>query len=561
MTRVTTFCLLITFYTVYTYFFGLYFYYTGPKPAQHKDHNKTAYTKLKPKLPLLKLGLREKVKGKQMSVGEAFDSGLLHFNPLQLQNKEGEKFSLQEAAVLGMADPHTIRALYRTVEPNCLGRLLDNGEIDPETMDCVDGESGIKMKLAQAIEVGRLDADKVFYMEKPSRNILTLGAAIDEGKLNVDNGKFTDPNSGQEMTLAEAIKQRVIDPDVNADKLTNQVCAVKCLKEHMNMKSKWVKDPLSEDTLTVEDAIFEGVIDLGTVDYVNIAAKTHEGTFIPQAVDDKCVSLKVAKGIMGAVGKMALGNLIALDHIDSDTGRFTHPDTKRVMTIQEATEHGFIEPSVIFFEDVPNKRITSLYAHIADGRFNPKVGKFRDPVSKKEVTIAYAVKKKIINPHVDGEKYLVNKKVLKDLIKNGKIDSSAAMFTTPNGDNIPLRKALAEGYLSPESLVKVDNKTGFISLVNDGSRAAAEALMETKKKLDWVASIEDTLAVASKPAEDNDEITQLLTSLDVSSGVCVVHWVCVWVGGGREFVFHSGVTLWWVGYYYSLDLKVLVVNS
>lgn len=294
-------------------------------------------------------------------------------------------------------------------------------------------------------------------METSSRNILSLGAAIEEKKWDAETGKLVDPVSGREMTLADAIANRVIEPNVYADKLANQICALKCLNDHMDTKSTWVKSPVNGSELSVEDSILEGVIDLPSVDYVNVNSSTHQGTFIPHAVESELLAPKVGKDILGAVSKMSLGNVLALEHIDPNTGKFIHPDTKRQMSIKEAIDNGFIEPSVVFFEDPANDRITSLYTHTEEGKFNPSFGKFKDPFTGLEVSIANAIKKKVINPHIDPEKFLSGKKPIQDLIKSGKIDPNTAIFVAPDGTKMTLKEALANGLLSPESVVKVTN--------------------------------------------------------------------------------------------------------
>ena len=397
---------------------------------------------------------------------EAFESGVLQFNPLHIENQNGDQFSMHEAAMLGLLEPHVAREIFRSIEPNSLARLIEKKEIDPKTGMYYDKDSKTTMTLAEAIECGKLDADQVFYVDCSSRNVMSLGAAIEDRKLDLETGMLVDPVSGRQMTLAEAIEKRVIDPSVDADKLANQICALKCLKDHMDVKSKWVKHPVDGSELTVEDSILEGVLEIPTVEYVKVQSTTHDGTFIPEAIEMEYIEPRVGKKILGAVSKMSLGNVLALEHIDPNTGKFIHPDTKRKMSIKEAIDNGFLEPSVVFFEDCSADKITSLQAHIDDGKFDPKYGKFRDPHTGLEISISNAIKKKLISPHVDPEKFLMGKKPVQDFIKSGKIDPNTSIFVTPDGKEMSLKEALANGFLSPESLVKIDPRTGHVTLAD-----------------------------------------------------------------------------------------------
>ena len=96
---------------------------------------------------------------------------------------------------------------------------------------------------------------------------------------------------------------------------------------------------------------------------------------LPEAVASGDISESTARDVLGALSKMTLGQMLDSKLIDPNTGKYIHPETKRRMTIKEAIDQGFIQPSVVFFEDTANDRIASLQSFIDDGRFNPAYGK------------------------------------------------------------------------------------------------------------------------------------------------------------------------------------------
>lgn len=186
------------------------------------------------------------------------------------------------------------------------------------------------------------------------------------------------------------------------------------------------------------------------------------------AAQDK-INPKTAKKIYGAMSKMALGEALAQSQIDPVTGKFIHPDTKEKMTIAAAIGKGLLDPYSMFFVDPETGNVTSLGAFIEEGKFNPVTGKFKDPATGLEVSINSAIKKGIIEPHIDPDRYIEAKCPLKVLLDGGKVSPSNATFVTPDGEEMSLKDALAEGFITPDTIIKMDPKTGHIMGSEDGN--------------------------------------------------------------------------------------------
>ncbi len=188
---------------------------------------------------------------------------------------------------------------------------------------------------------------------------------------------------------------------------------------------------------------------------------------ISEAAAQEKVSPKVAKKIYGAMSKMALGEALSQSQIDPVSGKFIHPDTKQKMSIADAIEQGLLDPNTIFFVDPETGNVTSLGAAIADGKFNPVTGKFKDPATGLEVSLNSAIKKGIIKPDIHPDSFVEEKCPLKELLDNGKVVPSAATFVTPDGQEMSLKDALAEGFITPDSVIRMDPKTGHISAAGE----------------------------------------------------------------------------------------------
>ena len=120
--------------------------------------------------------------------------------------------------------------------------------------------------------------------------------------------------------------------------------------------------------------MFPGILDVSNIQHINTGDEVQAAQNLPEAIANGDISESTARDLLNAFSKMTLGQILDSKLIDPNTGKYIHPETKRRMTIKEAIDQGFIQPSVIFFEDTANDRIASLQSFIDDGRFNPTYG-------------------------------------------------------------------------------------------------------------------------------------------------------------------------------------------
>ena len=468
------------------------------------DINTAIYEQIKGDLDTTKGKIVDQKTGREMNISDAFESGVLHMDPLCVEDAHGDKYTLQEAAVLGLVDLPTARAIYKALEPYALDKLIETGEFRPSTGEYVNPKTGRAMPLSEAIHGEMLDPKKVFYTDVPHHNVVSLGSAIENKKWDADRGTVVDSRTGQEMMPQEAMQKHVIDPKVDADKLCAQISALKFLKAHMDTGIRGVRHPVTGEDISLEQAIKDGILDLGCMDFVDIT--TGQSMSIPEAVDAKLIDQDTAKQLYAAAAGGSIAEALSQRLIDPNTGKFIHPDTKRKMTIKEATDKGFLDPNAIFFVDPTTNKVMSLAAATEEGRFNPMTGKFRDPLTNLEVSISNAIKQGIVTPTINPAVMIEDKASIQEMIGAGKVTSQNATFVTPDGQTMSLKKALANGFLTADSTVKIDPETGRIMLAEDGDML--QALMSTKKQLDWLEGVETTLGTQGRPSEELSELQE-----------------------------------------------------
>ena len=467
--------------------------------------NVTIYESIREGLNGDRRGIKDGVTGELLSVDEAVERRLLHLDPLCLETSDGERYSLQDAVQLGLIDPQTLKEILHAMEPHALASYIEKGQIDPKTGEFINPKTKKPMCLAHAIEQDILDPNKVFFTDVPCRTVTSLSAAIENGKWNPETGMVTDPKTGREMSLADGIARRIVDPNVDADKLASQMSALKFLKENMDTSMKGVKNTLSGEDVSVEEAVLDGILDIPNVDYVNLA--TTQSLPIPEASTLGLIEPLTAKTILAALSQGSLQNALEEAHIDPNTGKFIHPETKRKMTIKEAIDAGHLDPTTIFMVDPAIGSGVSLDTLIKDGRFNPTTGKFKDPLSNLEVSMANAIRKGIINPRLNPEEMIEERAALKNLMESGRVNTQDGVFLTPDGQTIPLKEAMTNGYVTPDSVVKVDPKTGQVSSVDDSD--IIRALINTKKNIDWVGNIEKAVSASGRVPQDAETLARM----------------------------------------------------
>ena len=84
---------------------------------------------------------------------------------------------------------------------------------------------------------------------------------------------------------------------------------------------------------------------------------------------------------------------------------------------------------------------------------------------------------------------------------------------TPDGQTLPLKEAMANGYVTNDSVVRVDPKTGHVTTVDDGD--IIRALINTKKNMDWVGNIEKAMSASGRAPQEAKTLERMETGHQV----------------------------------------------
>lgn len=490
--------------------------------------------KLRNRKELEKKYVTDPVSGKKLTVTEALRSGLLTLDPLSFVLPDGSKCTVFEAAQKGLIDASTLSEIAMLLEPYSLQRYISEGTIDANRGQYVDPVTGERMSLAEAISRGKLDPEGVFFVDNLGRSVLSLSTAIKNKKFDAESGCFIDPLTGKKLTIAEAILRGLISADVNAEEMSSRLSSAKVLGALFESKVGGIKDPRTGEEISLEDAVLDGILDVEKAEFVHPGTKQRMP--LSEAVARGLLSPETAKKVLEAMSHSSLEDLITQKRIDLATGRFIDPETKRRITIKEAIEKGLLDPGSVFLVNPSDNLPVSLSTLIRDGKFNPETGKFRDASTGLEVSIATAVKQGTIATRFEADDLLDGKRALKDLLEGRKVSQNSAMFVLPNGDVIPLKEAMANGFLSSEAAVKVDRETGNVVLA-DGSEAVVQALIDTKSHLDFVNGVESQIAQQEPVTDDAGHLRQLTAVNEVSYSL--QQYSCDSLAGGGHDVMSS----------------------
>ncbi len=260
----------------------------------------------------------------------------------------GERLSLEAAISEGVVDP--VSGRFRDLRSGKQISLLDARDrqliqekvtlTEAATAGILD-ESGQfwdsrrcrRLTLMEAIERGLLDTDTKCILDPRTEELLSLSEAIARGLIN-PQGKFVHPTTGQELSIQAAVNQGL----------------AQLLQENIHFPERGVQDTITEETITMSEAIARGYIDPSRGVYIN--KSTGREMSIDDAVAKGLISHSLAKqlqepsGLRDIIGK-ELSVLEALKRglIDHKSGRVIDPSSGRNMSIEDAVGAGVLDPT------------------------------------------------------------------------------------------------------------------------------------------------------------------------------------------------------------------------
>ena len=402
---------------------------------------------------------------RDVSLEEAMSQGLINIARNEFKLPSGETISIEEALARKVVAPTAAKQILDIYKDNSIGKLIDEGKFDPETGLVTDPNTGHTLSLQAAIAQRIIDPNMIFFYDNSSGKVMNLASAIESGLFNPETGKFKDPKTGEELTLSEAVLRGLIQPHVEPEQISEMCDTLEKLEKVLDPRLKCVISPYSEEPISLEEAIITGILDLKNGLFKNPV--TGETMTIAEAIKAEKIDPKLAVQFLDGLDKLSLKESQKKGVLDLETGMVCDPLTGERKTMQDAIDDGSFNPNSVMLVDNETGNIISLGALIDAGRFDPKTGQYQDPKTGERISLAEAVRRGLLEPEILPERFADTSSTLRDLIDSNKVNPRSTNFIAPNNQKMSLRDALANGFLTMSSKVKVDPQTGCVSLASD----------------------------------------------------------------------------------------------
>ena len=479
-------------------------------------------------------GIKDPRTGKEIPLSDAVMAGILDMSTGKYVNPQtGEKLSLSEAVDVELISLEMARQLLAAMDENSLAK----SNIDIRTGEYVDPDTQLRMSIQEAIDCGYIEPAAVFLVDSTSGQFTTLASLMENYNDSVNDdigncrfdpvaGAFVNGQTSEMVNLADAISSGFISPGLEVEQMSTNMTVLKALSEHVDTNLSGIRDPRTGEELSLPEAIMAGIIDLSSGEIVNM--DTGERLPITDAIAAEQVSLEMGKQLLSAMNRNSLAN----SNIDLSTGKYVDPETQQSMSVDEAIRLGFVEPSAVFMVDPVSGQLASLATLIDNGSFNPATGKIRNSTTGLEISIATAERNGIAVADFSVDSFMPPENMsVKDLVNSRRSDvdeSASTVFVTPGGQKMSVQDAVAAGFITAETAVQVDRRSGSVSIVDQSQGELVDAFAATKSIEDWLDDVEQRLSSCNSRMDlDNAaSVRQEIVSLEVSLLTLLVSLVC-----------------------------------
>ncbi|XP_021351801.1 dystonin-like isoform X4 [Mizuhopecten yessoensis] len=437
-----------------------------------------------------------------ISLEEAFEKDIIDFAKGEFKTSNGEKLSLEQAASRNLIEPELLKEILEAYKENSLGELIDSGRFDGETGLVTDPKSGHSLSLQAAIAQKLVDPNLIFLYDMPSQKLISLATAIEEGRYDLTTGQYCNPLTGELLSLSQAEKVGLVKCRLDPDAMARTAQTLERLQKLMDTSIPAVKSPYSDGTMTLEEAIKAGILNVQQGEFWN--PRTAEVVPLTAAFKAEKVNPHAAMSLLDALDKLSLQQAIDDGYIDPTTGEFIPSERARPISIQEAIGKGLLNLDNVFVVDKDNDNIVSLGTLVASGKFDPATGTVIDPNTGQNLSLAEAIARGVIDAGIRPDQFIDSSVTLKELIDSGKVNPRTTDFCAPNDHKMSLRDALANGFLTMNSKVKMDHESGCVVLGSD--EEVVKALVDIRENSEWLHGIEQALVSRQKPSQRLERI-------------------------------------------------------
>ncbi|XP_041359572.1 microtubule-actin cross-linking factor 1, isoforms 1/2/3/5-like isoform X3 [Gigantopelta aegis] len=424
-------------------------------------------------------------------------------------SKSEATLSLVQAIDKGLYD----RAMGTITDPVTWKQMsileaVESGRINASCCEIVDPDHGNSMSLTDAVKKGVIDPVSGVYIHKKTNKRIPLDEAVKRGLLHcptslldvvvdgslLEDGKVYDKTSGQTVSLVEAINSGQIDGDRKCimNPRTNEMTSLRTAVESglINSKGNYVS-PDTHRQKTLLEALQQGDLKL-----VN-----EEISFSRSGVRDssKNQTVSVAEALKRG--------------IITKKGTYKDSKTGSEMTIKQAADRGFIDPSLVGLLNQKTGLVDRLGQHIsilnaiAQEIIIPEEGVIKDVRTGQTHTFQYAATQGIITPdeakdilelispvitstsiltriHPSKHETVMRSITISEATSRGLLDDLTQRYTHPeSGQSMSVEEAIEKGYLSLSSQWPDTSVFKTFDEVDTSSRTykyTSETVSETK---------------------------------------------------------------------------------
>ena len=325
-----------------------------------------------------------------------------------------------------------------------LSQAIEKGLIDPETTALKDAITGQTKPLLIGIEDGTIEASKSRILDPTTKRTYNIDIALERGLLvTVDRPLTQQPERRTSVDLQKAtIKDKVIRECTLNEAIKYQL---------LDPKSAVVKDPRTGRFINISNAISDGVID-----------PSKKGTFEPQTgkIIPHCVKFEDFNVFLSK--PLSFETAVDEGYLVLETGKFTDPRTKEVLTLKEVVTLGVIDPDSALIKDTEKKKLVKLPEAFRKGMMDAEKGSVLDTATSKLYTLPKAVDSGLLTTQKQGVSFI-------EALQYGLYNPTTGSFHDPfaitsilDRKRLTLVEAIESGLVDPSTTVIKDPTSGSI---------------------------------------------------------------------------------------------------
>lgn len=516
--------------------------------------------------------------GETLNLQEAISSNKLDRNKGAIVDPQrGDVVTIGEAMSRGILDPHGTNQLLVPLNRSLsVPQLVEQGLIEPENCKIVHPETGAQLTLHQAIVCDIVDP--LSKIVEPSGKKITLQQAIEKG--DVDDDKSQVKTEHGKIDLITAVEKKVFDDldssvpledmpptgmtfpvalqrgliDSSTKEIVHPITGVRkpieiAIKENFIMA---VPYPISPDSVEIDQALSMNLIDSDKGVFIH--PKTGELIPIKEAIETGLLIIKPMHGldcttdaVTSVTETITSYHTITTKTVEllsgyalASTKEVQNLATGELIPIEVARERGIVKDEKISKENFTTREIKMSFSDaLKKGLVDMKAGTYTDPESGKQMPIATALQKGILDDGASEEPmeiegvisevksemtimeayeniYDEETKQFRDPESPNKlltftealdkniIDPNAIIYDTAKNQPITVKQAVEKGLIDPKSGEIKSNKPGISVNVKEAAKMGLLAIVGAPV-LAGMAAVDAVKKLSNKISKSKDK--------------------------------------------------------